>query len=229
MLRGNGFALGEPGTHVFNKAAMQIQIGVMGSAGGAISDEQLELARRMGAQIARLGCTIVTGACPGLPHAAVLGAHEHHGISLGVSPALSPEEHVNVYGSPLQPYSTMVFTGSGLMGRETHNIHSSDFVIFVGGRSGTLGEFCIAYDEGKLIGILLDSGGISNDFENIAALVHKDTGSVIVSDRNPEKIVDRCLELYSKSNMPSAKANDRAVVAPPMPPARPRIVQQTRG
>src|SRR5260370_15061033 len=140
---------------------MNVQIGVMGSAGGDIKDEELELARRLGRRIAERKCTIVTGACPGLPHAAALGAHEAGGVSLGVSPALSPEEHVNIHESPLQPYTAIVFTGSGLMGRETHNIHSSDFVLFVGGRSGTLGEFCIAYDEGKLIGILTNSRGIS--------------------------------------------------------------------
>jgi uncharacterized protein (TIGR00725 family) len=211
---------------------MKIQVGVMGSAGGAITEEELALARRLGRRIAERDCTIVTGACPGLPHAAVLGAHDVGGVSLGVSPALSPEEHVNVYGSPLQPYTTMVFTGSGLMGRETHNIHSSDFVLFAGGRSGTLGEFCIAYDEGKLIGILLNSGGISNDFESIAKLVHKNTGSMIISDADPEKLVDRCLETYTSTTMPSAKAFDRAASGPPMPPLRPRnhrITQETRG
>lgn len=188
---------------------MKVQIGVMGSAGGQISAEELDLARRTGHRIAELGCTIVTGACPGLPHAAVLGATEAGGISLGVSPALSREEHVNVYGSPLQPYSAIVFTGSGLMGRETHNIHSSDFVIFVGGRSGTLGEFCIAYDEGKLIGVLKNSGGISNEFVPIAKLVNKETGSIIVTDDVPEKLVDRCLEIYCNTPIPSAVAFNR--------------------
>ena len=210
---------------------MKIQVGVMGSAGGAITDEELALANRLGRRIAERDCTIVTGACPGLPHAAVLGAHEVGGVSMGVSPALSPEEHVNVYGSPLQPYTTMVFTGSGLMGRETHNIHSSDFVLFTGGRSGTLGEFCIAYDEGKLIGILLDSGGISNEFERIVEMVKKNTGSTIISDSDPEKLVDRCLDTYTASSMPSAKAFDRPPSGPPMPPLRPRqrILQETRG
>jgi uncharacterized protein (TIGR00725 family) len=210
---------------------MKIQVGVMGSAGGAITEEELALAHRLGRRIAERDCTIVTGACPGLPHAAVLGAHEVGGVSMGVSPALSPEEHVNVYGSPLQPYTTMVFTGSGLMGRETHNIHSSDFVLFAGGRSGTLGEFCIAYDEGKLIGILLNSGGISNEFERIVELVKKNTGSVIIADADPEKLVDRCLDTYTASSMPSAKAFDRPASGPPMPPLRPRqrILQETRG
>ncbi len=55
---------------------MKIQIGVMGSAGGIITEAELALARRLGRRIAKRDATIVTGACPGLPHAAVLGAHE---------------------------------------------------------------------------------------------------------------------------------------------------------
>jgi hypothetical protein len=198
----------------------------MGSAGGQISPEDLALAKRLGRRIAERDCTIVTGACPGLPHAAVLGAAEAGGISLGVSPALSREEHVNVYASPLQPYTTMVFTGSGLMGRETHNIHSSDFVLFVGGRSGTLGEFCIAYDEGKLIGILTNSGGISNQFEPIAKLVQKDTGSTMISSDVPEELVDRCLDFYLRGTTASSVVFNRDTA---YPLRRPLVTQETRG
>lgn len=185
---------------------MRTQVGVMGSAGGELTGGELELAKRLGRRIAGRGCVIVTGACPGLPHAAVLGAHEAGGSSLGVSPARSREEHVTVFESPLEPYSAIVFTGSGLMGRETHNIHSSDFVLFVGGRSGTLGEFAIAFDEGKLIGILLNSGGLSNDFARIVKLVHKDTGAVLIEDDDPERLVDACLDRYLSSGRPSSIA-----------------------
>ncbi len=185
---------------------MKIQIGVMGSSGGSISEQTLELARRLGRRIAERDCTIVTGACPGLPHAAVLGAHEAGGASLGVSPALTREEHTELYHSPIQPYTTMVFTGSGLMGRETHNIHSSDFVLFVGGRSGTLGEFCIAYDEGKLIGVLARSGGIAQHIDEVQRLVEKETGAVIIAEDNPEMLVDRCLEIYCKNDLPTSVA-----------------------
>lgn len=175
---------------------MKIQVGVMGSAGGVLTDEQLELARRVGAEIARRGCVVVTGACPGLPHAAVLGAHEAGGASLGISPAHSREEHVVQFESPIEPYSMMVFTGSGLMGREVHNIHSSDFVVFIGGRSGTLGEFCIAYDEGKLIGVLRGSGGISNEFVSIARHIIKDTGAQLIEDDDPERLVRACIDRH---------------------------------
>jgi predicted Rossmann-fold nucleotide-binding protein len=161
-----------------------------------------------------------------LPHAAVLGAHEAGGTSLGVSPALSREEHVNVYDSPLQPYTTMVFTGSGLMGRETHNIHSSDFVLFVGGRSGTLGEFAIAYDEGKLIGILTNSGGISNEFEGISKMVRKETGSVIIANDDPKALVDLCLERFRSEELPTSVAFNRVAS---FPLRRPKTTEETRG
>ena len=204
---------------------MKLQIGVMGSSGGILTDEACALARRLGATIARRGAVVVTGACPGLPHAAVLGAHEAGGQSLGISPAHSREEHVEVYESPLQPYTTMVFTGSGLMGREIDNIHSSDFVLFIGGRSGTLGEFCIAYDEGKLIGVLTHSGGISDEFVPIAKLVNKDTGSILVTDDKPEALIDRCLDIYVKDAIPSALAFNRHA---DYDIRRPAVTQETR-
>jgi uncharacterized protein (TIGR00725 family) len=185
---------------------VKLQIGVMGSAGGVLSDAQLELAKELGASIARRGALIVTGASPGLPHAAVLGAHAQGGESLGVSPAHSPEEHVELYESPLEPYTAMVFTGSGLMGREIYNIHSSDFVIFVGGRSGTLGEFCIAYDEGKLIGVLSHSGGLSDHFAAIAAIIDKYTGATLIEDADPARLVDRCAECFVSERRSSSVA-----------------------
>lgn len=47
------------------------------------------------------------------------------------------------------------------MGREATNIRSS--VLLLGGRSGALGEFAITYDEGKWIGVLAGSGGITEE------------------------------------------------------------------
>lgn len=183
---------------------MKLQIGVMGSSGGILTGAELELARRLGACIARSGALIVTGASPGLPHAAVLGAHETGGESLGISPAHSREEHIELYESPTEPYTAIAFAGSGLMGREVENIHSSDFVVFIAGRSGTMGEFCIAYDEGKLIGVLRNSGGLSNHFAEVAALFKKETGAVIIQDDDPEHLIDRCLEICGEGRRPSA-------------------------
>jgi uncharacterized protein (TIGR00725 family) len=190
---------------------VRLQIGVMGSSGGILTDADVALARRLGAGIASRGALIVTGASPGLPHAAVLGAHEAGGQSLGISPAHSREEHVELYESPIEPYTAMVFTGSGLMGREVDNIHSSDFVVFIGGRSGTLGEFCIAYDEGKLIGVLQNSGGISDHVSEIVTFFDKETGAIIIQDADPDRLIDRCRKRFAADGRPSSVAFQSAL------------------
>jgi predicted Rossmann-fold nucleotide-binding protein len=66
---------------------------------------------------------------------------------VGISPGLSLDEHREKFNSPIESHDVLIFTGSGLMGREVVNIRSSDMVAILGGRSGTLGELAIAYDE----------------------------------------------------------------------------------
>jgi uncharacterized protein (TIGR00725 family) len=128
-----------------------IRIGVMRSAGNGRDLAVVDVCRRSGNAIAQAGCTLLTGACGGLPHAAALGAQEVGGQIVGISPAGSLREHVEIFRSPFNQYGTLIFTGLGFLGRELVNIRSSDIVIVIGGRSGTLGEFAIAYDEGKLM------------------------------------------------------------------------------
>ena len=43
-----------------------MKIGVMGSAGEFIPDGHLSLAEQLGEAIARSGCVLITGGCPGL-------------------------------------------------------------------------------------------------------------------------------------------------------------------
>lgn len=171
-------------------------IGVMGSAGGTLNTKIRERAYDLGVAIAKAGCVLITGACPGLPYDAARGARAAGGLSVGISPALSRSEHVVRYESPVDQYDVIIYTGSGLMGREVDNIHSSDIVIIAGGRSGTLGEFAIAYDEGKLIGILARSDGIADDLPDIVPRLRKKTGAQLVYEEDPEKLVARCIEVY---------------------------------
>src|SRR5262245_45245249 len=105
----------------------------MGSAGGNLGESAVKVATEMGRVIGGLGCVLVTGACPGLPHYAVKGAKSAGGIVIGISPALNFEEHCIKYRSPYEGYDVLVYTGSGLMGREIENIRSCDLVVFMGG------------------------------------------------------------------------------------------------
>jgi len=184
---------------------LKITVGVMGSAGGAMNEKAVGMAFEMGKAIATRGCVLVTGACPGLPHYAVKGAKSAGGIVVGISPALNFEEHSMKYHSPYEGYDMLVYTGSGLMGREVENIRSCDLVVLMGGRSGTLGEFAIAYDEGKVIGILQGTGGISDKMEIIVGLVEKQTGAQIVYSKEPVDLLDRLLAVYKEKLLPYYK------------------------
>src|SRR6266545_1512848 len=179
---------------------VQIRIGVMGSAGGEFDGSVTGLCRKLGRAIGEKGCCLLTGACPGLPHEAALGAKDAGGHVAGISPAVSLKEHVEVYNSPYREYDVLTFTGLGLMGRELINIRSSDIVIVVGGRSGTLGEFAIAYEEGKLIGALTGTGGITDAWPTLEKSLSKNTGAEVIYDADPERLVSRLLERYLSGN-----------------------------
>lgn len=168
----------------------------MGSAGGQLTEEAKALCRELGRQIARHNCIIITGACPGLPHEAVLGAKEVGALALGISPALALQEHIDRYHSPYEEYDALIFTGSGLMGREIEGIRTCDIVCIVGGRSGTLGEFAIAYDEGKLICVLEGTGGIAEHIDEIVAVINKHTDAEVIYDTDPKALIERAVERH---------------------------------
>lgn len=173
-----------------------LAVGVMGSASEPITAGAYDAARRLGRAVAAAGCTLVTGACPGLPYAAVEGAKEAAGLVVGISPALSLDEHVDRFRSPSEGFDLLVFTGSGLMGREVINIRSSDMVVIVGGHSGTLGEFAIAYDEGRLIGVLTGTGGVADMIDTVVPRMEKRTGARVLYDDDPDRLVDRLVRCY---------------------------------
>lgn len=175
---------------------LRLKIGVMGGATGFLTREVLDKAHALGREIALSGCILITGGCPGLPLASACGAKQEGGLVVGISPGLSLDEHVNKYDSPTESHDVLIFTGSGLMGREVVNIRSSDIVVIIGGRSGTLGELAIAYDEGKLIGVLTGTGGISDIINNILAACQKDTGARVVYDADPARLVQQLLDVY---------------------------------
>lgn len=179
----------------------RLTFGVMGSASGRQSKESIRKLTQLGRAIGERGHILITGACPGLPHAAARGAQAAGGLSIGISPGLSLDEHVRKYGSPTDAYDVLIYTGSGLMGREVLNIHSSDMVVIAGGRSGTLGEFAIAFDEGRLIGVLTGTGGIADRVAELVRMCDKDTGAVVLYDDDPTRLVERLAEYYLKEHM----------------------------
>ncbi len=193
--------LAQPDTFINKAPGMRFTVGVMGSAGSEEGEPLEELAYALGEAIAQKEFVLITGACPGLPYECARGATNSGGLSIGISPALSLDEHVHKYHSPSDSFDVIIYTGSGLMGREVTNIRSSDMVVILGGRSGTLGEFAIAYDEGKLIGVLEGSGGITATLPDIiASFGGKDTGARLIYDADPQQLMARLAEAYTSGH-----------------------------
>jgi len=193
--------LAHPDIYVRKAPDMRLTIGVMGSSSDEQDSAVAKTAFMLGEAIAKRGLILITGACSGLPYECARGARSQGGLSVGISPGLSLDEHVHKYASPSDAFDVIVYTGSGLMGREVTNIRSSDMVVIAGGSSGTLGEFAIAYDEGKLIGVLEGSGGIAEEIPKIVKqLFEKDTGARILYDSDPGNLIEKLVDIYSSEH-----------------------------
>ena len=170
-----------------------LKIGVMGSASGPQIEDTIarQKARDLGEEIARRGYILINGACPGLPNDAMEAAKAKGGLTLGVSPAFSEYEHVNEYLSPAG-HDIILFTGMGFMERDIINIRSSDAIVIVGGGSGTLNELTIAYDEGRPLGVITNSGGISNSIPYVVEdLCKRKLLPNMVFDDDPRRVLDK--------------------------------------
>lgn len=155
--------------------------------------------KELGRQIALHQAFLITGATTGMPDYAAAGCQEAGGISIGVSPAYSKQDHVNRYNLPLKNYDLIMYTGFGYSGRNLLLTRMADAVINVCGRIGTLNEFTIAFEDKKVIGVLEDTGGLVNEFRKIVSKGYRGPGK-IVYDSDPKKLVEKVIKLIKADN-----------------------------
>src|SRR3989344_2674337 len=105
----------------------------------------LDIAEELGREVARQGAVLVTGATTGFPFWAAKGAKSAGGFTIGVSPAMSEKEHVQVYGLPIEYNDIIIYTGFNYSGRNLLLTRTADAVIEGCGRIGTINEFTIAF------------------------------------------------------------------------------------
>ena len=172
---------------------MKIKIGVMGSAADAATPDIGELARTLGKAISARDLILLTGATTGLINLVGKTAHESGAHHIGISPGENHREHTETFGLPVDACDAIIYTGFGLKGRNVVLVRSCDIVIFIAGSIGSLNEFTVAYDEGKIIGCLTGSGGVADEIKSIVETFPKKTKSRIVYDDDPERLLELCL------------------------------------
>lgn len=173
---------------------MRYQICVSGAASGDTVQASHDLAFELGKAIAKRGKTLTTGATVGLPHFAAQGAFSvkgDRGISVGFSPASSFREHVAVYKLPTKEFDYINFTGMAYVGRDVHLVRSSDAIITVGGRMGSLHELSTALESRKVCGVLLGSGGLADYASTLLENIESPGTSDIIYDTDPDRLVEK--------------------------------------
>ncbi len=177
------------------------QICVSGAAKGQSVDEGKLLAKAAGKAIARARHSLLTGATVGLPNFAAEGYKAAGGsMSLGISPGASRVEHVLKYRLPTEAYDAILYTGLHYIGRDTLLVLSSDAVVSIGGRLGTLHEFTIAMEANIPIGFLQGAGGVSVEIMDILRAAGEHRSTNVFFDNDPVKLVAKLTDELNRKN-----------------------------
>lgn len=180
---------------------MRTKVGVMGSAAPDSARLEsgkvlVEKAEQLAQAIAKRDVVLFTGATTGLVYVVGKTAHDAGCFHVGISPASNELEHVQVYHLPLDACDTIVYTGFGLKGRNVVLVRSCEIVFFVAGAMGSLNEFTIAHDEGKIIGCLTGTGGVADESELLLQKFGKRApASRVFTNEDPEQLVEQCLSI----------------------------------
>jgi uncharacterized protein (TIGR00725 family) len=177
---------------------LRYSICVSGAAAGATVKANKEVSQEVGAAIAKSGHILTTGATVGLPYFAALGAKEAGGTSIGFSPATSLREHVRKYRLPYDVFDFINFTGLNYVGRDLYLVQSSDAVITIGGRFGSLHEFTSALEAHMPCGVLLGSGGAADLIPELMKVLPPPRNDLVIYDTDPTRLVKRMVEILDE-------------------------------
>ncbi|MDX1608317.1 MAG: hypothetical protein R3251_03855 [Candidatus Spechtbacterales bacterium] len=167
---------------------------------GHCEPDALKKAEELGREIVRHNAVLVTGATTGTPFWAAKGAKAEDGFSVGFSPAYSEKEHIDYYNLPTEYMDIIIYTGFDFSGRNLMLTRAADAVFIVCGRSGTMNEFTVAFEDNKPIGVLEGTGGTADLIRELLPKMHKGQGKVVF-DTDPKRLVEKVLELVKKEKM----------------------------
>lgn len=177
---------------------LRYSICVSGAASGATVKADAAKARAIGQAIAASGHIVTTGATIGLPYYAAHGAKGAGGMSIGFSPAVSLREHLRKYRLPSNCFDFINFTGLHYVGRDLYLVQSSDAVITIGGRFGSLHEFTSALEAHKPCGILTGSGGTADQIPKLMEALEPPADNIVIYDDDPARLVERLVKILDE-------------------------------
>lgn len=180
---------------------MKYKIGIFGSALGE-TEEMKKKARELGEVLSKTDSILITGACTGLPYDVVSTAHFLSNATeiWGYSPAYDFEEQKSLsQGTDNSIYTKLFYTPREFpvadvsARRKYRNVLStfaSDAGIIVSGRWGTMNEFTNLFDMGKIIGVLVGTGGAADNLADWNERIKKKSNAVLLYESDPKKLVE---------------------------------------
>lgn len=184
--------------HNYPKKALKFKICVSGAAEtDHCLKDAVEKAELVGRLVALHGMVLVTGATTGIPYWAAKGCKEAGGTVIGFSPAASKAAHLRTYHLPTDYHDVIVYTGFDYSGRNLILTRSSDAIITICGRMGTLNEYTIGYEDRKPIGVLTKTGGMADMLSDIIDKTFRGSGNTIFDD-DPAKLLDKIIAIIEK-------------------------------
>jgi uncharacterized protein (TIGR00725 family) len=134
--------------------------------GEIVNAGDYEDARRLGGLIAKEGWILLNGGrASGIMEASARGAKENSGLTIGILPGDNPEWASEYIDIP-------ILTGIGFA-RNYINVLTSEVVIALPGRTGTISEIALALNIGKkVISLNFDLGHLFKKYEEDEQLIY---------------------------------------------------------
>ena len=147
---------------------------------------------------------LLTGATTGIVYLVGKAAHDAGTFHIGVSPGTSEIEHIEHYKLPVDACDAIIYTGFGLKGRNVILVRSCDIVLFIAGAMGSLNEFTIAHDEGKVIGCLTSTGGVADEADYVVERFGKRSAARVLKNTDPEQLIEQCMAVFEEKMFESS-------------------------
>jgi len=134
--------------------------------GEIVNTGDYEDARRLGGLIAKEGWILLNGGrASGIMEASARGAKENDGLTIGILPGNDPawaSEYIDI----------PILTGIGFA-RNYINVLTSDVVVALPGKTGTVSEIALALNIGKkVISLNFDLGPLFKNYEDEKQLIY---------------------------------------------------------
>ncbi|HBY57932.1 MAG TPA: TIGR00725 family protein [Candidatus Atribacteria bacterium] len=152
--------------------------------GEIVNPGDYETAYHLGALIAKEGWILLNGGrASGIMEASARGAKENGGLTIGILPVTDPDWASEYIDIP-------ILTGIGLA-RNYINVLTSEVIVTLPGRTGTISEVALALNIGKkVISLNFDLGSLFEKYREEKQLIYT---------KSPEEVIDLIKKLLRSS------------------------------